>query len=138
MICRGQFKSEGFGLATAIVPAAAEEPGGVTVTLGLGAAIAPDYFGAGTTSVGPTGVFAVRELVLPGGFGIGSDSALPTDPGFGARGAFRFVSTRAASENSELQGLDDIDFAVELGAGPVRRPRGGLRRTAPSWLSSAE
>jgi hypothetical protein len=95
----------------------------VTVTLGLGAAIAPDYFGAGTTSVGPTGVFAVRELVLPGGFGIGSDSALPTDPGFGARGAFRFVSTRAASENSELQGLDDIDFAVELGAGPVRCPR---------------
>jgi hypothetical protein len=42
-------------LATTILPAAAEEPGGVTVTLGLGAAIAPDYFGAGTTSVGPTG-----------------------------------------------------------------------------------
>ena len=106
--------------ATAILPAVAEEPSGVTVTLGLGAGIAPDYFGASTTSIGPTGVFSVRELVLPGGFGIGSDSALPTDPGFGARGAFRFVSTRAASDNAELQGLDDIDFAVELGAGLFR------------------
>ena len=107
----------GLLLAVVSVPVAAEERAGVSVTLGLGAGLSPDYFGSTTSSIGPTGVFSVQKLVLPGGFGIGSDSALPTDPGFGPRGAFRFVSSREASDNPELQGLNDIDFAVELGAG---------------------
>ena len=107
----------GFLLAIAAAPAAAQEPGGIGVTLGLGAEIKPDYFGAGDVGPAPTGAFSVQEFVLPGGLGIGSESALPTDPGFGPRGAFRFVSSRNASEYPELQGLDDIDYAVELGLG---------------------
>ena len=107
----------GLLLSAVSVPVAAKERPGVSVTLGLGAGLSPDYFGAKTSSIGPTGVFSLQKLVLPGGFGIGSDSALPTDPGFGPRGAFRFVSSREASDNPELQGLNDIDFAVELGAG---------------------
>jgi outer membrane protein len=98
-------------------PASAEEPGGVSVNLGLGAEVVPDYFGASSMHVAPTGAFTSQKLVLPGGFGIGSQSALPTDPGFGPRGAFRFVAARNASNNSELQGVDDIDHAVEVGLG---------------------
>jgi outer membrane scaffolding protein for murein synthesis (MipA/OmpV family) len=120
-------------LAFAPLSAVAQDPPGASVTIGLGAGIAPDYFGAGTTGIGPAGAFSVQGLVLPGGFGIGSESALPTDPGFGLRGAFRFVSSREASDNAELQGLEDIDAAVELGLGLFRiteraRVYGELRR----------
>jgi outer membrane scaffolding protein for murein synthesis (MipA/OmpV family) len=120
-------------LAFAALPTTAQELPGASVTIGLGAEIAPDYFGAGTTGIGPAGAFSVQGLVLPGGFGIGSESALPTDPGFGLRGAFRFVSSREASENRELLGLEDIDAAVELGLGLFQitersRVYGELRR----------
>ena len=104
-------------LAFGPLAAMAQDPPGASVTIGLGAELAPDYFGAGTTGIGPAGAFSVQGLVLPGGFGIGSESALPTDPGFGLRGAFRFVSSREASDNGELQGLEDVDAAVELGLG---------------------
>ncbi len=117
----------------AAAPAAAQDAGGIGVTLGPGARIAPDYFGASGMGLAPTGAFSVQRLVLPNGFGIGSESALPTDPGFGPRGAFRFVSSRKASDNPELGGLDDIDAAVELGLGLFRitegsRVYGELRR----------
>jgi outer membrane scaffolding protein for murein synthesis (MipA/OmpV family) len=98
-------------------PATAEEPGGVSVTIGLGAEAVPDYFGASGMHIAPTGAFTIQRLVLPGGFGIGSESALPTDPGFGPRGAFRFIPARSASDYSELEGLGDIDYAVEVGLG---------------------
>jgi outer membrane scaffolding protein for murein synthesis (MipA/OmpV family) len=115
------------------MPAWAQELPGASVTIGLGAELAPDYFGAGMTGLGPAGAFSIQGLVLPGGFGIGSESALPTDPGFGLRGAFRFVSSREASDNAELRGLEDIDAAVELGLGLFRitersRVYGEIRR----------
>jgi outer membrane scaffolding protein for murein synthesis (MipA/OmpV family) len=103
-------------LAVATAPAA-QEPNGIGVTLGLGAEVAPDYFGASSMGVAPTGAFSIQKLVLPGGFGVGSESALPTDPGFGPRGAFRFVPSRTASGNPELRGLDDIGDAFEVGLG---------------------
>jgi MipA family protein len=110
----------GLAIGFAAVPATAQDSPGISVTLGFGAGIAPDYFGASTTGVRPAGNFSVQRLVLPGGFGIGSDSALPTDPGFGPRGAFRFVPAREATDHSELLGLNDIDHALELGAGLFR------------------
>jgi MipA family protein len=110
----------GLLLGAAACPLAAEEPAGASVTLGLGAGLSPAYFGAGTTRVGPAGAISIQRIVLPGGFGFGSDSALLTDPGFGPRGAFRFVPSREASGNAELQGLGDIDEAVELGLGAFR------------------
>ena len=105
----------------ALSPAAAQTgaPDGITVTLGLGAGIAPDYFGSKTTSVGPTGAFALQELILPGGLGFGSEAARPFEPGFGVRGAFRYIPSRRASKNRELRGLDTIDRTVELGVGVV-------------------
>lgn len=108
-------------LALALVPfsapATAQERTGVTVTLGLGARLAPDYFGASDRSLGPTGSFSVNELVLPGGLGFGTRDARPLEPGFGFRGGFRYIGTRSASSNPELAGLDRIGSAVELGGG---------------------
>lgn len=107
----------GFLLPMSFAPAVAQESGGVGVTVGLGAEGVPDYFGASGMHIAPTGAFTIQRLVLPGGFGIGSESALPTDPGFGPRGAFRFVPARSSSDYGELEGLDDIDYAVEVGLG---------------------
>ena len=127
------------------MPARAQELPGASVTIGLGAEIAPDYFGAGTTGIGPAGAFSIQGLVLPGGFGIGSDSVLPTDPGFGLRGAFRFVSSRKAVRQRGVKGLEDIDAAVELGLGLFQitersRVYGELRRGIgghEGWVAEA-
>jgi len=135
----------GLVLSIATVPASAQERGRIGVTVGLGAETAPGYFGASTARLSPTGAFSIQSLVLPGGFGIGSESALPTDPGFGPRGAFRFVRSREASANAELEGLDDIDYAVELGLGFFRitersRIYGELRRGIgghDGWVAEA-
>ncbi len=126
-------------------PAPAQDASGFGVTLGLGAELAPDYFGATGVGLRPAGAFTVQRLVLPGGFGIGSESALPTDPGFGLRGAFRFIPARTASDHPELSGLDDIDPTVELGLGLFRitegsRIYGELRRGfggSHGWVAEA-
>jgi outer membrane scaffolding protein for murein synthesis (MipA/OmpV family) len=114
-----QFRAALVAVATCLATpqVLAQEPAGAGVTVGLGAAVAPDYFGAGTSRLAPAGAFSIQRIVLPGGFGIGTDSALPTDPGFGPRGAFRYIPAREASENAALDGLDDVDRSVELGVG---------------------
>jgi MipA family protein len=124
-------------LALPPLPAWAQELPGASVTIGLGAELAPDYFGAGTTGIGPAGAFSIQGLVLPGGFGIGSESALPTDPGFGLRGAFRFVSSRKASDNGELQGLEDIDAASSWASGSFGSPSEPCLRRAPARVRRA-
>lgn len=101
-------------------PLAAEDGPVATVAFGLGLAVAPEYFGSETLGIGPTGAFTVEELILPGGFGLGTEAALPTDPGSGFRGAFRFVPGRSGGGAGELEGLDGIDPAVELGLGLFR------------------
>jgi outer membrane scaffolding protein for murein synthesis (MipA/OmpV family) len=102
------------------IPAAAQDRPAARVTLGLGVDAAPEYFGSEGLAFAPTGAFAIQQLILPGGFGFGTDAALPTDPGFGLRGGFRFIPKRDATEFSELSGLADIDPAFELGAGLFR------------------
>lgn len=58
--------------------------------------------------------------MLPGGLGFATDAALPTDPGFGLRGGFRFIPERDSADFNELAGLDGIDPAFEIGAGLFR------------------
>lgn len=118
---------------------------GAIFTLGLGAQVSPDFPGASSYGVGPTGSFGVQQLILPGGFGIGSPSARPLDPGFGPRGAFRYMRARKPGDAPELAGTDRIGRAVELGAGlahvtefgrvfgEVRRGFGGHR----GWVADA-
>lgn len=148
-------------LIAAALPATAQDRPGVTFTVGVGLSSSPDYPGAGSNSISPTGAFSVQEFVLPNGFGIGTANALPTDQGFGLRGAFKLISSRKASDNKELRGLNDIDPSVELGLGllsitqhsrvfgEVRRGVGGhdgwvaeagvdaILRPTPQWVLTA-
>lgn len=105
----------------ALSPAAAtaQDSPSASFILGAGVAVTPDYPGSSDHSIGPSGSFALRELVLPGGFGIGSASARPVDPGFGLRGAFRYIGSRKASDNAELTGLENVDATFEVGLGLV-------------------
>jgi len=92
--------------------AAAAQERSLGVTLGLGAQSSPTYFGSDTQETSATGSFALDRLSF-GSLDIGDD-----DPnGFGFKGAFRYIGERTADENPELAGLNDVDQALELGAG---------------------
>ena len=84
----------------------------VGVTIGLGVQSAPSYFGADSNDLAPTGSFALEQFDF-NGLSLGSDEAR----GFGFGGSLRFIGARKASDHPELQGLDDIDAALELGGG---------------------
>jgi len=94
------------------------------VTVGLGVQSAPSYFGSDSNALGPTGSFALEQLDF-NGLSLGSDEAR----GFGFGGSLRYIGARKASDHSELQGLEDIDAALELG--------GGLRYGQPGLTAFA-
>lgn len=89
-------------LALAATTAQAGELG-VTIQAGPGIKFGPAYFGSADYGISPTGKFR---------FGDG-----PPKQGLSAHGAFRFVGARIAADHAELAGLDDVDYAVELGGG---------------------
>jgi outer membrane scaffolding protein for murein synthesis (MipA/OmpV family) len=107
--------------ATALAAGAASAQGlSVAGEVGLGARYAPDYFGAGTSSFGPTASGSLH------GFSLGSLSFGDPDPdavryGFGLRPSFRLISERSAADNPELAGMTDVDMALELGLGAAYR-----------------
>ncbi len=89
----------------------------VRFTLGAGAAYSPDYFGADEYSFGPAGVLRFDYVRLPGGFEFGSSGAVGFLQGFGPRGSARYIGKRESSDHSAIDGLDDVDAALELGLG---------------------
>ncbi|MEL6682304.1 MAG: MipA/OmpV family protein [Pseudomonadota bacterium] len=89
-----------------------QETNGVAFTLGVGAQSQPEYFGAENSRVGPTGSFELERLKL-GSFNLGGQDSY----GFGFGGSFRFIGPREADDYPELDGLDDVDLAVEVGGG---------------------
>jgi MipA family protein len=103
---------------------AAQGPG-IGVTFGLGANVSPDYFGSDDYGLGPSANARIDYIRLPGGFEIGTGRAPGFVEGFGLRGSARYVGSRKASDNSELEGMDNIDTTIELGL--------GLGYDAPNW-----
>ena len=95
---------------------AGSEPG-ARFTLGAGAAYSPDYFGSEDYSFSPTGVLRFDYIRLPGGFEFGSSGAVGYLQGFGPRGSARYIRERDASDYAEIDGLDNVDAALELGLG---------------------
>jgi len=82
------------------------------VTVGLGAQSSPTYFGSDTNEGTVAGSFALDRLSF------GALDISESDPnGFGFKGAFRYIGERTADDDPELAGLDDIEQAIELGAG---------------------
>ena len=88
-----------------------------------GGIVAPDYFGADSYRVGPSGSFAFTALRL-GGLAVGDPLAPRVfAPGTGLRGSFRYIPRREGRD--ELAGLDDVRRSVELGL--------GLHHTTEFW-----
>lgn len=81
----------------------------IAVTLGLGAESAPAYFGSGTNETGPA--FSFDRLTFGDG-GVDRDAT-----GLRFRPSVRYIAPREADDHAELQGLADIDAALELGGG---------------------
>jgi outer membrane protein len=74
----------------------------------------PRYEGADSYIVYPIPLLAVSVLRLPG---VGDLSADGSRQGFFFYPSFDFVGERTASSSPILSGLNDVDWAVELGAG---------------------
>lgn len=89
-----------------------------------GAQVQPDYFGAPSSSLGPTGAFGLGYVAFRGmELGEAGRGHLPVGTGLG--GAFRFIDKRNAALAPELAGLDPIGRSVELGL--------RLQHTEPGW-----
>ena len=109
-------------LGLAASPAVAQDRA-LSFSLTGGAQVAPKYFGADDVRVGPAGSFGFTGLRL-GTVQLGDpDGPTLFAPGTGLRGAFRYIAKREGK--AELQGLNDVDAALELGL--------GLQHTAEAW-----
>ena len=106
-------------LATMALPAAAQDRS-FNFALRGGVGAAPSYPGSDDFDAAPDLGFTFGSLKW-GGLNTGSDIySLPTN-GFAFNGAFRYIGSRDAEDSPELEGLDDIDAAVELGLGVIYR-----------------
>jgi outer membrane scaffolding protein for murein synthesis (MipA/OmpV family) len=103
-------------LADPSLPPPASMPlpkGALVLDLGVAAKVAPRYPGSEDFRVRPRPLFGVERLTLPG-VGVVADGP--------ARGvfvypAFRVDGERKTSENPELAGMRDVDWAMGLGLG---------------------
>jgi len=82
-----------------------------------GVSYSPSYFGSDSSEFGPTGRFSFHGLRF-GGFDFGErertafDGPVEFEPGFGLRGALRYIPERDA-----IFGIDSVNQSLELGAG---------------------
>jgi outer membrane protein len=100
------------------VPYVPSASGDWTVTLGVGGEMQPSYPGAGSSMLSPKPIISIRRAGSPLRFKSMRDNAsfALIDYGrfrAGPVGAYR--SARKAADHSELRGLNDVKFAVELG-----------------------
>ena len=88
----------------------------LSFTLQAGVSAIPEFPGSDELIVGPDIGFRFGSLQF-GRFGFGDPDPDLVRTGLGVRGSFRFLGERDSSEHEELRGLDDVDTALELGAG---------------------
>lgn len=89
----------------------------IVMTARGGVRFSPAYFGSTKIASGPDVGFRLDRLVLPGGFRIGSNDTVGFLHGFTPRVAARYIRGRHSDEHSEIDGLDDVPFSLELGFG---------------------
>ena len=115
----------------ALIPVAtlAQDGPRFAFTLGAGVEAKPGYFGSDEVTFGPDLSFSFGALsVGPLSFGNADPDGL--SQGFDIGGSFRLVNERSSDDYEELQGLTDVDRAIELG--------GALRYSASWWDAFAE
>lgn len=89
---------------------------GVSGEIGFGARIRQQYFGAEDYGISPRGRGSLEALTF-GPISSGEPGVARVREGFGVRGAVRLVPGRSTDDFSELTGLDDVPFSLELGLG---------------------
>ena len=92
---------------------------GIAFEFGVGSAFEPDYFGDDNRRL-RAAVNARLERFQIRGFEIGGEETL----GFGFEPSFNAIPGRSADDFSELSGLDDVDFSLEMGGGFAFRAPG--------------
>ncbi len=97
-------------------PVMAERPM-LLFSLRGGVASDPEYFGSDNNEVGADLGFRFHFLRFPGGRGIGNPDPWGEKLGFGLHGSLRYIGQRDQDDYDDLNGMDDIDGALELGAG---------------------
>jgi outer membrane protein len=100
------------------VPFFPSASGGWTVTLGVSGIMQPSYDGADSSMLSPKPIISVRRAGTKERFKGMRDNAsfALIDYGrFRAGPVGAYKSARKASDHSELRGLNDIKFAVEIG-----------------------
>ena len=108
-------------LAAALAPAAAEETSEkrYVMDLGVGVMAKPRYPGSDEVIAVPFPLIAVGKFYVPGiGQVIDEDrqvNRLSIYP------SFNFNGKRDASKSNELEGMDDVDWALEVGLGVAYR-----------------
>lgn len=100
----------------------------VAFSLSGGARVAPDYLGAKSDRVAPTGRIGFTGLRIGGIRLLDPDGPREFAPGTFYRGALQFTPEREGKD--ELAGLDDIDASLELGL--------GLQHTRERWQAYGE
>ncbi|MBP1805784.1 MipA/OmpV family protein [Rubellimicrobium aerolatum] len=107
-------------LALLPLPALAQTPDAtgprLAFTLGAGIAATPGYFGSDEAEPGPDFTFSAGFLRF-GSRSFGREDPYATAEGWDFRGSFRYVHERSGDDYEELEGLDDIDGAIEIGGG---------------------
>ena len=116
-------------LSLAPIIATADSGPALSFSAGLGANVAPEYFGSDSYGIGVTGGFDFGHLRI-GGIEIGDPDPDAVSMGLQPRGSFRLIGARNTADYPELAGLDDIDLSVELG--------GGLGFRTDSFLAYAD
>ncbi len=96
-------------------PAQAQESG-ISGEIGFGLSTRQEYFGSDSYSTGPRGRFGL-EAISFGPITSGTPGVARDTTGFGVRGAFRLIPERSAEDHTELTGLNDVDFSLEMGLG---------------------
>ena len=89
---------------------------GISGEIGFGARIRQQYFGAEDYGISPRGRGSLEALTF-GPISSGEPGVARVREGLGVRGAVRLVPGRSADDYSELTGLDDVPFSLELGLG---------------------
>jgi len=101
------------------IPFVPSPVGGWTVTVGIGGEAAPSYPGADSLRFSPVPIISVRRAGTPRQFKGMRDNisfaVFDNGAGFRAGPAGKYRRSRKASDYSELIGLKDIDYAIEVG-----------------------
>lgn len=87
----------------------------VVMTLRAGVQVSPSYFGSDEYELGPDLAARLDYVRFPGGFEYGSSRTVGFRTGWGVQGSFRYIGER--DSDKELQGLDNVPWAAEVGLG---------------------